>query len=134
MSLDRRLFLLVSEEILDYLPQFEPHSTDYQMVIYAIRDLKEWLKWKLGINDPREVDEKITEYLEEDPQTLKSLLNCWTGLWVTKWNERVEVSATIPNLPKEIQKKINDTRNLLRNMKYKKELKELVIQKLLGQG
>jgi len=134
LSLDRRLFSLLAEEIVGYLPQFEPYSTDYQMVIYACRDLKEWLKWKLDIDNPAEIDIKIAEYLEKDPQTFKSLLKCWASLWVTKWNERVEILATAPKLPQDIQKRISDAKDMLRTTEHKKELKQLVINKLLSQG
>jgi len=134
LALDRRLFSLLAEEIVDYLPQFEPYSADYQMVVYACKDLKEWLKWKLGIETLREVDEKIEEQLEKDPETFKSLLKCWTSLWVTKWKERVEVLANAPKPPQDIQKRINDARSLLRNTEHRKELKQLVTQKLLSQG
>ncbi|MEM2969395.1 MAG: hypothetical protein QXR63_00490 [Candidatus Bathyarchaeia archaeon] len=134
LSLDRKLFSLLAEEIVGYLPQFEPYSTDYQMVIYACRDLKEWLKWKLGVENPVEIDLKIAECLEKDPQAFKSLVKCWVSLWVAKWNERVQVLATAPKLPPEIQRRIDSAKNMLKNTEYKKELKQLVMQKLLSQG
>jgi len=133
-ALDKRLFSLLAEEIVGYLPQFEPYSTDYQMVVYACRDLKEWLRWKLGVETLQEIDGNIEEYLEKDLETFKSMLKCWTSLWVAKWKERVEVLSNAPKPPQDIIKRINDARNLLRNTEYRKELKQLVTQKLLSQG
>ena len=134
LALDKRLFSLLAEEILGYLPQFEPYSSDYQMVIYACRDLKEWMKWKLGVDTLREVNERIEKYLEEDIGAFKFLLNCWASLWVVKWKERVEVLSTAPKPPAEVLKRISDTRRLFQNLEYRKELKQLVVQKLLSQG
>ncbi len=134
LTLDKRLFSLLAEEIAVYFPQFEPYSTDYQMMMYAIRDLKEWLKWKMSVDTFHEIDEKIGEHLEKDPSALKSLLKCWTSLWVSKWNERVEVLSTAPNPPKDVLKRINEAKKPLRTTEYIKELKELVKQKLLSQG
>jgi hypothetical protein len=131
---DKRLFSLLAEEIIGYLPQFEPYSSDQQMVIYACRDLKEWIKWKLGLDSLREVNERIEEYLERDLGTFRFFLNCWASLWVTKWKERVEVLLNAPKPLPEVLKRIRDTRILLQNVKYRKELKQLVMQKLLSQG
>jgi len=49
ISLQRRLISLLAEELKEYIPQFEPYSADYQMVLYASKDLQEWMKheWSL---------------------------------------------------------------------------------------
>jgi hypothetical protein len=134
LELDRRLFSLLAEEIIGYLPQFEPYSSDYQMVVYACKDLKEWLKWKLGVDTLRQVDERIEGYLEKDLGTFRIFLNCWVSLWVAKWKERVDVLSTVPKSPPEVLKRIRDARNVIRNIECRKELKQMVIQKLLSQG
>jgi hypothetical protein len=133
-TLDERLLSLLAEEITGYLPQFEPYSSDRQMVIYACRDLKEWIKWRLDLESLREVNGRIEEYLERDLGTFRAFLNCWTSLWVAKWRERVEVVLTAPKPLPEVLKRIKDTRISLQNMKHGKELRQLVMQKLLSQG
>jgi hypothetical protein len=119
---------------MGYLPQFEPCSLDRQMVIYAYKDLKEWIKWRLGLDSLREVNGRIEEYLERDLGTFRAFLNCWTSLWVAKWKERVEVVLTAPKPLPKVLKRIKDTRAFLQNVKYGKELRQLVMQKLLSQG
>jgi hypothetical protein len=134
LTLDRRLFSLLAEEIIGYLPQFEPYSSDYQMVLYACKDLKEWVKWKFALRSLREVDAAIQEHLESDHESFRCFLRCWTSLWVVKWRERVEVLTTMPKPPKEVLKQIKDTRTFLQKMKYRKELKQMLMRKLLVQG
>jgi hypothetical protein len=134
LLLDRKLFSLMAEEIIGYLPQFEPYSSDYQMVLYACKDFKEWMRWQLDVETFRVVNGRIERFLESDPEAFNFLLNCWVGLWVAKWKERVEVLSTLPKLPTEVLKHINDARKFYRIMKYRKELKHLVIKKLLRQG
>ena len=134
LTLRRRLLSLLADEIKTYLPQFEPRTTDYQMVVYACRDLEAWMKHKWGISSHRAIYERIQESLEREPRDFRVLLNFWVGRWVEKWRERVKVLSTRPKLPPSVQQKIEKAKNLYRGMDRRKELKNMVTQKLILQG
>lgn len=134
LTLRRRLLSLLADEIKAYLPQFEPQTTDYQMVVYACRDLEAWMKHIWGINSHRGIYEKIEEALEHEPRDFRVLLNFWVGRWIEKWRERVKVLSTRPKLPPNVQKRIEKAKKLYRGMGRRKELKNLVTEKLMLQG
>jgi hypothetical protein len=132
--LREKLLSLLAKEIEGYLPQFELYSSDFQMVTYACRDLEEWLKSKWSLNAHQEIYERLEEILEKDPEALRSLLICWAGMWLEKWRDRVKVLSTRPKPPPEVIKQIKEARSILRNMEHRKELKQLLVQKLIRQG
>ncbi|MEM2167314.1 MAG: hypothetical protein QXR74_02980, partial [Candidatus Bathyarchaeia archaeon] len=89
-----RLFSLLVEEFENYIPQFKPYTLDYQMVVYASRDLETWLKVKLDTEDTKTVYRKIEEYFRKNPLDLRASINFWAGMWLKKWQERVRVLST----------------------------------------
>jgi hypothetical protein len=134
LALKRRLLSLLAEEIKAYLPQFEPHATDYQMVVYACRDLEAWMRCKWTVNSQRAVYERIEETWEYEPQDFKVFLNFWVGSWIEKWRERVQVLSKKPKLPPRLQEEIERSKKLYRGMDHRKELKKMVTEKLMLQG
>jgi len=134
LTLRKRLLSLLADEINAYLPQFEPETTDYEMVIYACRDLEAWLKYKWGINSHRAIYEKVEEAMENEPRDFRVLLNFWVGRWVEKWRKRVKILSARPKLPHNVQKRIEKAKELYRGMDRRRELKNMVTQKLMLEG
>jgi hypothetical protein len=132
--LREKLLSLLAKEIEGYLPQFELYSSDFQMVTYACMDFEEWLKCKWNLSNRQGIYERLEKILEKDPETFRSLLICWAGLWLEKWRDRVKVLSTKPKPPQGVIKQIKEARNILRNMEHRKELKTLLVQKLIRHG
>ncbi len=134
LTLRRRLLSLLAEGIKAYLPQFEPQTTDYQMVVYACRDLEAWMRYKWALESQRSVLERIEEALKDEPRDFRVFLNFWAGRWIEKWRERVTVLSTRPELPPNLQERIKKAKMTYRGMGRRKELKRMVTQKLILQG
>jgi len=130
----KKLLSLLADEIEKYLPQFEPYTSDYQIVLYACRDFERWIEFKWVVTDYDSVYDKIEEALRHEPKAFKVLLNFWVGRWLDKWRERVKVLSTKPKLPPLVLEKIKKARMLYREIEHRKELRKMVTTKLLGQG
>jgi len=94
-----RLLSLLAGEFGVYIPEFKPYTLDYQMVVYATRDLETWLKAKWDTDDNHVIHEKMEETLEKEPKDFKAFLNFWVGLWLEKWRERVKFLPSSPKIP-----------------------------------
>ena len=129
----RRLLFLLSEEMKGYLPQLEPYSSDYQLMVYASRDLEDWLKCKWE-RSSREVQEELEAALDNNFEAFKAFLNFWAGLWLEKWRERVKVLSTRPKLPPDVLKRIKKAKRVYRQMPHGRELKKMLVWKLISQG
>ena len=129
-----RLLSLLIEEFEKHIPQFKPYSLDYQIVIYASKDLEMWLKVKLNTNDNRIVYKTLREYYMNNPKDLKVSINFWAGMWLKKWRERVRILSTKFEIPKKYAEKIRKARKIYRHMDYRSELKNIAIRKLINQG
>ncbi len=134
LTLRKRLMSSIAEEIETYLPQFEPYTSDYQIVLYACRDLEQWIERKWDTAGHERVYERIEEALELEPKIFRIFLNFWVGRWLDKWRERVKVLSAKPKLPLTVLEKIKKARMLYKEMEYRRELKNMVTGKLIGQG
>ncbi|MCD6465156.1 hypothetical protein J7L27_02175 [Candidatus Bathyarchaeota archaeon] len=129
-----RFLSLLIREFEKYIPQFKPYSLDYQMVVYASKDLETWLKVKLNTNDSRIVYKTLREYLMNNPRDLKVSINFWVGMWLKKWRERVRILSTKFEMPKKYVEKIRKARKIYKHMDYRHELKNIAVKKLVNQG
>ncbi|MCX8171046.1 MAG: hypothetical protein N3E47_03600 [Candidatus Bathyarchaeota archaeon] len=134
MNFRNRLFSLLAEEFGNYIPQFKPYTLDYQMVVYASKDLEIWLKVKLNTEDTRTVYRKIEEHLRIKPIDLRASINFWAGIWLRKWRERVRVLSTKFEMPKDYMESIRAARKVYQHMDYKSDLKNMAIRKLINHG
>jgi len=134
LPLRKKLLSLLADQIETYLPQFEPYTSDYQMVLYACRDLEQWIEFKWAATGYDTVYGKIEEALRHESEVFKVFLNFWVGRWLEKWRERVKVLSAKPRLPPLVLEKIKKARVLFREIEHRRELKRMVVRKLLGQG
>lgn len=134
MNFRNRLFSLLIEEFESHIPEFKPYTLDYQLVLYASRDLETWLKVKMNTDDNRVVYGSLEEYLRSKPRDLKISINFWAGMWLKKWRERVRVLSTKFEMPPDHAEKIRRARKLYQEMDYRDELKNMAIRKLVNQG
>ncbi|MCW4020748.1 MAG: hypothetical protein NWF14_05935, partial [Candidatus Bathyarchaeota archaeon] len=131
VSLKKRLITLLAEEIKEYLPQFEPYSSDYPMVIYACRDLEEWMKCTWDIKTNHGIHETLGQTLEHEPEVIRVFLTFWVGCWLEKWTERVKILLAKPEIPPNALKRVKEAKKIYRGMKHRNELKKMVIQRLI---
>ncbi|MBS7635480.1 hypothetical protein KEJ34_08395 [Candidatus Bathyarchaeota archaeon] len=128
------LFSLLVEELGTYIPQFKPYTLDYQMVIYASKDLEVWLKVKMNTDDNRVIYERLEENFRSKPRDLRISINFWAGMWLKKWRERVRILSTRFKMPPDHIEKIRKARKLYQNIDYKSELKSMAVKKLVDYG
>jgi len=134
LSLRGRLLSLIAKELELCIPQFEPYTSDYQIVIYACRDLEAWMKTKWDIDDHGVIYEKIEEYFKDEHRDFKIFLGFWVNRWLEKWRERVKFLSTKPKVPPQYLDRVKNARRLYQEMEHRRELKEIVVRKLVCQG
>jgi len=124
---------MLAEELRECVPQFEPYSADYQMVVYASRDLEEWMKqkWSLNTNAFHENLEKI---MHEKRGEFHIFLKSWINFWLKKWRERVRLLHTKPRLPPNVMERLKEAKRIYKKSEFKKELKDLLTKKLINHG
>jgi hypothetical protein len=134
LSFKNKIFSLLVEELGTYIPQFKPYTSDYQMVIYASKDLEIWLKVKMNADDNRVIYERLEENFGTKPGDLRLSINFWAGMWLKKWRERVRILSTRFEMPPDHIERIRKARRLYQNIDYKSELKHMAVKKLVDYG
>jgi len=133
LSLRRRIISMLAEELKEFIPQFEPYSADYQMVVYASKDLEEWMKYKWSLNNGA-FYEMLEEIIDNKHEEFHIFLKSWAGIWLEKWRERVRLLHTKPKLPPKVMERLKEAKRIYNKSEFKRELKELLIKKLIGHG
>jgi len=133
LSLRRRIVSMIAEELKEYIPQFEPYSADYQMVIYASKDLEEWIKHRWSL-DHDAFHETLENIMEESLEEFHIFLKSWISTWLEKWRERVRLLHTRPKLPPKIRERLKEARRIYKKSEFRRELKDLLIKKLIRHG
>jgi hypothetical protein len=131
LSFRNKLFSLLVEELGTYIPQFKPYTLDYQMVLYASKDLEVWLRVKMNTEDNRVIYERLEENFRTKPRDLRLSINFWAGMWLKKWRERVRILSTRFEMPPDHIERIRKARRLYQNIDYKSELKSMAVKKLV---
>ena len=133
LSLRRRIISLLAEELKEYVPQFEPYSADYQMVIYASKDLEEWMKYKWSLNSGV-LYETLERIIEDKHEEFHIFLKSWVSVWLDKWRERVRLLHTKPKLPPNVMERLKEAKRIYKKSEFKRELKDLLTRKLIRHG
>ena len=133
VSLRRRLISLIAEEMKNRIPQFEPYSSDYQMVVYASKDLEEWMRQKLSLRGGS-FYEALERMLYDRRGEFRVFVKSWVTIWLGKWRERVKLLHTKPKLPPSVEKRIKEAKRIYGRLEFRKELKNLITRKLISQG
>ena len=132
-SLRRRLNSILAEEMKNRIPQFEPYSSDYQMVVYASKDLEEWIKQKLSLIGGSFCD-ALEGMMYDERDEFLTFVKSWITIWLGKWRERVKLLHTKPRLPPNAEKRIKEAKKIYGRLEFRKELKNLMTSKLISQG
>jgi len=133
LSLRRRIISLLADELKEYVPQFEPYSADYQMVIYASKDLEEWMKYKWSLSNGA-FYETLEKIIDNRYDEFHIFLKSWISIWLEKWRERVRLLHTKPKLPPNVMERLKEAKRIYRKSEFKRELKDLLTKKLIRHG
>ncbi len=134
LSLKERLLSLLASELELCIPQFEPHTLDYQMVVYAGKDFEAWMRVEWDMDSNERVYKKLEEHLREDYDGFRFFLRFWTNRWFEKWRERVKVLSASPKMPPRYLDKMKKARKIYREMEGGKELRRIITRKLVRRG
>ena len=129
-----RLISIIADELRERIPQLRPYTSDYQMILFAYQDLERWFRVKWGINSTRPLYARLEKHLNKGYQDFKVFLEVWLDRWIEKWRERVKLMHTQPKLPENVQKKIMEAKKIYRRFEFGRELKALIIRKLIRHG
>lgn len=87
--------ILLSEKLKDKNPMLDVLGSDRKVLQIACQDLTNYLKtyWDLVGKEANECEvvERLEKVFNETPGELEEFLGVWTGIWLTKWKERVKL-------------------------------------------
>jgi hypothetical protein len=132
--------ILLSERLKDKNPMLDVLGSDRKVLQIACQDLTNYLKihWDLVGKDANECEivERLEKFFNETPGELEEFLGVWTGIWLTKWNERVKLL-----IGNENSKRWNQVTKILSNgeaawgsLSNRSEIEDVVVSTLVRNG
>jgi len=123
---------LLAGELENEVPDLDIYGSEKKLLDYAYQDMETCLTEKM--NDPTldNIQEALNDEAYEDE--IKSFLKVWTIQWLKKWRERVTFSQKTPQFSLEHLKAKKKAIKILNQMKDGKELKKMVVQRLINNG
>jgi len=129
--------ILLSEKLKDKNPMLDILGSDRKVLQIACQDLTNYLKvhWDLVGKEASECEivERLEKFFNENPSELEEFLEVWTGIWLTKWKERVKLL-----IGNENSKRWNHTAKILNNgetawtsLSNRHEIEDVVISTLV---
>jgi hypothetical protein len=114
------------------IPDVDLYGAEKKLLDFAYQDLETCirLKWN-GINS-EDIEEALNN--EDKQEEIKAFLKVWTKQWLEKWRERVTLCRKTPRFSLQHIKAKRKATKLFKQMEYKQELKDFVVQKLISQG
>jgi hypothetical protein len=132
--------ILLSEKLKDKNPMLDILGSDRKVLQIACQDLTNCLKvhWDLIGKEANECEivERLEKFFNEDRSELEEYLNVWTGIWFTKWKERVKLLIGNENSNRwnKATKVLNNAEPLWKNLMNRKEMEEIVTLTLVKNG
>jgi hypothetical protein len=132
--------ILLSEKLKDKNPMLDVLGSDRKVLQIACQDLTNYLKvhWALVGKDANECEtvERLEKVFNESPSELTEFLGIWTGIWLSKWKERVKLL-----IGNESSKKWNRATKILNNaepiwhkLSSRQEMTDVVVSTLVKNG
>jgi hypothetical protein len=129
--------ILLSEKLKDKNPMLDILGSDRKVLQIACQDMTNYLKvhWDLVGKEANECEivERLEKFFNENPSELEEFLEVWTGIWLTKWKERVKLL-----IGNENSKRWNHTAKVLSNgeaawtsLSNRHEIEDVVISTLV---
>ncbi len=132
--------LLLSESLRNRNPQFDLQRSDKRLLRIASQDFTNYLMfhWKLTDQEIAQLEftERIRRYVHEEPEELKEFMNIWCGIWMKKWNERVEL-VTEPEESQRLKKnlkRLDQAERVWRQHGNRSKIEDILVKALIRNG
>jgi hypothetical protein len=129
-----KILFWLAQELRKEIVDFDSYGQDRHLLAFAYRDLETCLKVKWKPANPYELHMLLKKAGENHPEEVKAFLKVWICRWLKKWRERVRLFQEMPRFSKRHLGNIMKAKKIYREMKERRELKKLVVQKLVNQG
>ena len=132
--------VMLTESLRNRNPQLDLQGADRRVLEIAHEDLMNFLRmhWRLMGTESAECElvEKLYHYHQEEPKELEEFVNVWTGLWISKWNERVKllIGQEDSSAWQKVNKKICDAEPVWKTLPNKREIEDIVVESLIRNG
>lgn len=132
--------ILLSEKLKDKNPMLDVLGSDRKVLQIACQDLTNYLKihWDLVGKDANECEivERLEKVFNETPGELEEFLGFWTGIWLTKWNERVKLLIGNENSKRwnRVTKILNNGEAAWGSLSNRNEIEDVVVSTLVRNG
>jgi len=132
--------ILMSDKLKDKNPMLDVLGSDRKVLQIACQDLTNYLKvhWQLVWKEANdcEVVERLEKFFNENRDELEEFLAIWTGIWLSKWKERVKLLIGNENANRwnKASKMLSSGELLWRNLTNRRELEEIVTASLIRSG
>ncbi len=123
---------LLAKELEREIPDVDIHGSERKLLDFAFQDLEICLDSECSKVSFDYIEKALNEEANQDE--VKSFLKVWTTRWLEKWRERVTLCQKIPQISVSHIKIKNRAAKVFKQMEKEKELKSLVIQKLINKG
>lgn len=119
-------------ELEKEIPDLDIHGSERKLLEFAYNDIVTTLKEKLNDTEFAKLEDALED--EKSQEEIKAFLKIWTIQWLEKWRERVTLCQKTPPFSLQHLKLKKKAKKLLKNMKEGKELKKMVVQRLINKG
>jgi hypothetical protein len=132
--------ILLSERLKDKNPMLDVLGSDRKVLQIACQDLTNYLKihWDLVGKDANECEivERLEKFFNETPGELEEFLGVWTGIWLTKWNERVKLLIGNENSRRwnRVTKILSNGEAAWGSLSNRNEIEDVVVSTLVRNG
>jgi hypothetical protein len=132
--------ILLSEKLKDKNPMLDVLGSDRKVLQIACQDFANYLKvhWNLVGKDENEcqIVQRLEKVFNETPSELSEFLTAWTGIWLSKWKERVKLLIGNENSKRwnSVTKTLNRVEPLWGSLANRREIEEVVISTLVKNG
>ena len=122
----------LAKELEREIPDVDIYGSERKLLDFAFQDLETYLDSECSKVSFDDINKTLNDEANQDE--IKSFLKVWTTRWLKKWRERVTLCQKIPQISLAHIKIKNRATKVFKQMEKEKELKRLVIQKLINKG
>jgi len=132
--------ILLSHKLREKNPMLDTLGPDRKVLQIACQDLTNYLKvhWQLIGKEANDCDiaEKLERFYREDRSELEEFLDIWTGIWLTKWKERVKLLIGNENTNRwnKATRILGNAEPIWKNLTNRQEMEEIVVLTLVKNG
>lgn len=130
-SINPVILFWLGKELEKEIPDLDLYGSERRLLDFASKDLETWLNVKRGDTD-YEIEKALN--VRDNQEEIKEFLKVWTKQWLEKWRERVTLYQKTPTFSLKHIKRKNRAKKIFEQIENGKELKKLVVQKLINQG